>query len=100
MNQELIIYACVALFTIGIMLLLCLDILKRSYELIQLNTVETTKAKAKVEVDAIVHEQKLAYPFYVGYINSTDKLSNTENSPTLNFQTTPKQPFIDESKIG
>jgi hypothetical protein len=74
-------FAFVAFFTIVIMLLLCIDVIKRSYQILQANKPEP---KTEVEEHSIPYEKHLVYPFYIDCSRSIDKLPSPYDSPTMN----------------
>ncbi|NHN29768.1 hypothetical protein [Paenibacillus agricola] len=84
MNQELIGFVCVTLFSITFMFWLCLDVWSKSYIVHQLNEADAlSKNKAQAEADSLNHEQKPAYPYYADYIQSTDKFADPEGTSAI-----------------
>jgi hypothetical protein len=80
MFQEYAIYGVVVLF-IGIMLLLCIDVIRRNNEILQSfkNEPNTTLE------ETLTHPEKpLAYPFYVDCSHDFIENHITHNSPDLN----------------
>jgi hypothetical protein len=69
MVQELSVYVIVAFLTIGVMLVLCIDVIQKSRQVILPNKTETAAA---VEESSVIYEENLAFPFYVDCSRSTD----------------------------
>jgi hypothetical protein len=74
-------FAFVAFFTIVIMLLLCIDVIKRSYQILQANKTEPI---TEMEEHSIHCEKKTVYPFYIDCSRSSDKSPSPYDSPTMN----------------
>jgi hypothetical protein len=123
MNPELIVSVCVALCTIVIMLMFLLDLIKRSFMLIQAETMETPETNNKIDASmktvvkaptnsdmkvgtevhtapTLIPDKQLAYPFYVGYIHSKDYMPHHGDNSSLNVQPLANQQDLNSSKTG